>query len=369
MFAFELVVASSHPDGSLPLRPEPDGSPERLDALSGHAFEEERPKRRLPRGTLAPFAVPAAAAIKAPPAPTRAACSTSLLPPSERLLLTTEAIFFHGSTALDQVLMSAPQVATLCPGRAWECEAFFNADRCNECRTSYTPGKEPGAKNAVACLACAEPVTRDQCANYSVAQVFRANLQLFEEYWEAQPNRSVLVVKWAPLYQGLCGFASHWFDDTWPGGRSPNPNFTPLFPNRIGALGKLGADVLTPRMRRAGVSTLRWAVLLMHRPWCMWHTSSHARDDREADISAWAEEELANVEMLVALHKELSDQGVPVLVITYAQMLWDPEQVTRRIGRFAPCLGSDVDLDYIPRLGEDIVSARHLPVLPACLAP
>ena len=78
---------------------------------------------------------------------------------------------------------------------------------------------------------------------------------------------------------------------------------------------------------------------------------------------------LVEVEDAVALHKELSDQGVPVLVITYAQMLWDPEQVTRRIGRFAPCLGSDVDLDYIPRLGEDIVSARHLPVLPVLALP
>ena len=31
---------------------------------------------------------------------------------------------------------------------------------------------------------------------------FRRNLELFEPYWSAQPNKTVLAVKWAPIWPG-----------------------------------------------------------------------------------------------------------------------------------------------------------------------
>lgn len=59
----------------------------------------------------------------------------------------------------------------------------------------------------------------------------------------------------------------------------------------------------------------------------MWSTSSHARDERAADLAQWAVLELDGVEQLVVAHKELRARGVPVLVFSYAQMLWRPQQV------------------------------------------
>ena len=187
--------------GRVSLQPAADEPPDLLlDALSGSLPSEERSflslRRREQVEAAGRYAVAAAAAIEAPPAPTRAACNGTALPPSERLLLTAEAVLhhvddagrsdfawmlerrggstlpaqppcrhhaqrecelrhwgaamkgadsffpqvaFHGSTALQQALMSAPQVATLCAGRAWECEAELSEDRCNLCRDQYTP--------------------------------------------------------------------------------------------------------------------------------------------------------------------------------------------------------------------------------------
>jgi len=364
-------------DGSQPLQPElvPAetavfiGSKALMeDVLSGrivdesnhHSFGASDPGKRSP---LFNFASAAAEAIRAPPAPTRAACSATSLPEDERLLLTAEALFFHGSTALHQVLMSAPQVATLCPGRSWECEARLDEHVCARCREQYTPGEEPGPKNDVGCLAC-KPQLSHECANYttanlSVAQSLQTNLELFDEYWAVQPDRKVLMVKWAPLYSARCGLAAKWWSPVEERWQSPGERSS-LLPEDASPVHIFGVEALSQRLRTEGVRTLRWAAVFMHRPWCMWNTSSNARSDRRADLRAWAEEELNGVEMLVTLHKSLVDRGVPVLVFTYAQLLWQQEQLVGRVRRFAPCLGGDVDLEYIPKLGEDIFEPNML---------
>ena len=78
-----------------------------------------------------------------------------------------------------------------------------------------------------------------------------------------------------------------------------------------------GSSVLTSAMRAAGVRTLHWAVVLMHRPWCMWSTSSHARFRRKRNLEEWAADELAGIELLVVQHEALERRSVPVLVLSY----------------------------------------------------
>ena len=107
----------------------------------------------------------------------------------------------------------------------------------------------------------------------------------------------------------------------------------------------------------AGVRRVRWAVVIMHRPWCLWQLDSHAREDREADLGAWAQDELTNAETLVALHHRLSQAGVPALVTSYADLLW-PEQhhapyVLDRLHAFAPCAGR-ASFDWAPVRGRDV---------------
>ena len=44
------------------------------------------------------------------------------------------------------------------------------------------------------------------------------------------------------------------------------------------------------------------------------------------------------LESLVVAHARLTQQEVPVLVVSYAQLLWDAAGFARRLKRFAPCV-------------------------------
>ena len=96
------------------------------------------------------------------------ACDASL-PESERLLLTVWALPFHGSTALHQVLMGSPNVATACMGREFQCEliltypptsnltheANYGHPRCKECRDGVQ-SRPAGVAHDLPCVACTE---------------------------------------------------------------------------------------------------------------------------------------------------------------------------------------------------------------------
>ena len=131
----------------------------------------------------------AAMAYREKPTPPATVCSDSLQS-GQRLMLTAfVAEGFHGSTALQQALMSAKNVGTLCAGDNWECEVVGDKRRCELCNAFDRPA------SALPCIACA-------AAPHSVAngtEAFRSDLELFEPYWMAQPTKPVLVVKWAPI--------------------------------------------------------------------------------------------------------------------------------------------------------------------------
>jgi hypothetical protein len=260
----------------------------------------------------------AAMAYREKPTPPATVCSDSLQS-GQRLMLTAfVAEGFHGSTALQQALMSAKNVGTLCAGDNWECEVVGDKRRCELCNAFDRPA------SALPCIACA-------AAPHSVAngtEAFRSDLELFEPYWMAQPTKPVLVVKWAPIWPGTASWdmlaTSDWGKPG--GGVAPTPGFD---------LEEIETATVPRGMAASGVNRVSWGVIIMHRPWCMWNMSSHARNSRERDLKVWAVRELFLTEKLIAYHRKLAYDHVPALVTNYAQLLWRPDDFVMRV-RFSP---------------------------------
>merc|ERR1711924_500634 len=53
-------------------------------------------------------------------------------------------------------------------------------------------------------------------------------------------------------------------------------------------------------------------------------------------------------------HHWLLREGETVLVINLADLMWRPWRTRERIQNFMPCLG-ELDVDYVPKLGDDLV--------------
>ena len=92
---------------------------------------------------------------------------------------------------------------------------------------------------------------------------------------------------------------------------------------------------------------------MQHRPWCLWPLSHHARKLRLRDLKKWAERQLSNLEMFVAQHKVLVRLGVPVLMLSFSELLWSPTRYIDRYKNFAPCLPS-------PNPNMDVIMNEHI---------
>ena len=68
---------------------------------------------------------------------------------------------------------------------------------------------------------------------------------------------------------------------------------------------------------------------------------------------------VAQVESLVVTHSKMARQEVPVLVVSYAQLLWDSAGFAARLKRFAPCVG-DISPNFTPVLGVDVFPENQL---------
>jgi hypothetical protein len=342
------------------------------------------------------------------------------LPHSERMLLTLHALPYHGSSALHQALMSSPKVGTMCAGNHWQCEVSLRTgagSRCAGCQQVVShvlggakrhdrtmkqtiakweesehdgPSHSKGIKGAhvplatsgLPCFACAglaEEKHAAPCEKRSVEQRLASDMRVMEPYWMRQPNRSIMIVKWAPLTAmgGVCplldikaeymkvGRGTHDFVLT-------APEIPP------GEMQTFGSDVVPAGMRKAGVHKLTWATLLMHRPWCMWRASTHseaeesscrgsscrgatlARGSTDKDIGQWARRELMHIEELVLQHQKLVQRGAAVLVVNLAHLVFDFKGFDSRLRAFAPCLGGKLDDAFEPQLGTDVFLSNQL---------
>ena len=262
-------------------------------------------------------------------------CSSSLDPDTRVVISAWTSSGFHGSTALQQALMSAKNVGTLCAGGNWECETATGEYRCAACRRFDRPA------SALPCIAC-NNLTR-KVPNGTEA--FRTSLELFEPYWMAQPTKQVLAVKWGVV----------WGPAMW----SMQPGTIEPVPTEGFDLEEMETTTVPKAMAASGVDRVNWGIILMHRPWCMWNMSHNTRQEREEDLEMWATRELFEIEKIVAQHRKWALDGIPVLMTSYAQLLWRPKSFVERVKHFAPCMG-EVDLNFVPELGVDVEEANML---------
>jgi hypothetical protein len=112
-----------------------------------------------------------------------------------------------------------------------------------------------------------------------------------------------------------------------------------------------------------GVAALEPYFLVMWRPWCIGvKLSSHGREYFEKDISTGLLVLFRQFKQIAESHQRLVRiPGARVLLISYAQLIWDTERLTHRLLDFLPCLQS-LKSDFTPRLGVDIFAENAIKV-------
>eukprot|EP00415_Alexandrium_ostenfeldii_P002296 UN2296 len=71
-------------------------------------------------------------------------------------------------------------------------------------------------------------------------------------------------------------------------------------------------------------------------------------------VFSWESDQMKTVQLWRA-HKYLAGIGAPVLVVSFADLIWRPDYTLRRLPAFVPCL-HQLDINYSPRAhkGTDI---------------
>lgn len=250
------------------------------------------------------------------------ACRASTAP-TERLWLTVDATPRHGSTALFLLLdQGSASTTTICSAGSWQCESWIKMLHAN-------------------------------LSSGSLVQSWRSQLDAHAAFWDLR--KPVWLTKWAP------------FDVP-----TPPPSFSrPAGFNAIIMRDRIdSAEVLAivrrlptelpERVRREGISCVRSAVVMMHRPWCLWPLSSSATTARRKSISDWATGELSKLEGLAARYSHHRRVQRPLIMLNYADLLWRFDAVTHRLVKFAPCLGRlSMHTNNSVRVGDSNRIAMH----------
>ena len=237
-------------------------------------------------------------------------------PRHQREIVLTMCAGYHGSTALESILMSSAQLGTLCSADVWQCEGDHVLCNCGCDCTKYTRATD--CQHGWAANACLKDETkRDPGWNYSTA------LHVWSRHWPL--HRHVMLEK------------------------------TPNIWRRVQSMVHgLQTAPIPPIMASRGIQRLVPKVLLMWRPWCLAGLSSHARAEQRANYSRWVRKELVFYNgVFVARHRALTEARVPVLCVSYADLLFRSRLTLARIERFLPCLGR-LDASFVPVMGRDI---------------
>lgn len=235
------------------------------------------------------------------------ACAATM-PNHTRKLLLPLSYPFHGSTALEALLMSSKRLATLCSSESWQCEGRKIGDHYHEIGM---PTAAPANSDIPSACRSAKSSYADMMTCYS-------------HYWDVQ--RPVFLEK------------------------SPCHNTLSLQEMREGVL----SSALPESLTKEGVSKIEVIYLLLWRPPCLSELSSHAKEFiRQGGKAQYIEDETQLLTLQMQAHQYLRQIGEPVLVINYADLLWRTDYVTQRVEEFMPCLGS-LDADYIPKKGSDV---------------
>ena len=287
-----------------------------------------------------------------------------------RTLLLTVCVAFHGSTALEQVLMSSSSkgLATLCTAKSnWQCEG--NKILCphpepapsskNKSVASLAleargvdldgGGEEPGDKrsDASARKATTTHIVRGASAESSECHAWAKSEEAKDEdLVPSQWNYSIALDAWSQY---------------WDLSRPVLLEKTPAQWKRIKSMVKgVQTTALPTRMIDAGIRSLDVKAIFLWRPWCLHNISSHAQQEIGANgLDAFlALEHMHNVKLAQRQRVLGEKMGVDVLTISLADLMWRPEETIARVEGFLPELGS-LDINYEPQLGVDVFSGNH----------
>lgn len=192
----------------------------------------------------------------------------------------------HSSTALVQLFMSSPQVSTLCAYK-WigQCEGFQVVGGLR-----HMKGK---------------PVRTDL-------------IDIFSEFWDLK--RPILLDKLFPDEEE--------------------------YTNAVRASLVQANQEMPSALASVGVTKLKPAYVIMWTPFCVRHlykrtfTSRYWTDDD-------AEAEVVSLQKLKDEHAELLNNNLPVVVISFADLLWKSDKALTKLERFLPCAGK-LDASYEP---------------------
>ena len=107
---------------------------------------------------------------------------------------------------------------------------------------------------------------------------------------------------------------------------------------------------LPRRLLAEGVTSLRLDIVQVWRPLCLSMLSRHFKGTPEA-----TKKEENKIEEEARAHRAYKAAGVNVLLVSYADLLWRPEVVLKRLHAFLPDgLLDGVNFEFMPKLGRDI---------------
>jgi len=234
-------------------------------------------------------------------------------PDGKRILISAVVEAFHGSTALEEVIMSSDKVTTPCSCGTWQCEVRWlkTADGGTAWTWNYT-------------------------------QVLGA----LSNCWDLE--KKVFFKKF--MLGNHCP--------------TPKPGDTEDENHcRSRAVGEFAHRVqeaeLPSSLLLAGVKEIEVIHVFMWRPLCLAHLSRYSQSmmDKGQGVKLTQIEIIAFKEMVIA-HKKMKKAGHKVMVINLGSLIWEPMRSKARIERMMPCIG-EVDMDFVPLLGRDIVKENE----------
>lgn len=163
---------------------------------------------------------------------------------------------------------------------------------------------------------------------------------------ELLPNSDPGMFDVLTLYGSYWNLSKPVFFDKSPGMLKSIPRFfESQLQSHVGPNGEL-----PPRYLQFGIQRLRLAFVAMWRPVCISQTSSHSPGNPDFEFAA---SEGKRLEVLVKDINWMQDLGMPYLVVSFGQLLWNPDATQRRLQNFLPCLPG-VSPDYVPQMNVDI---------------
>lgn len=121
--------------------------------------------------------------------------------------------------------------------------------------------------------------------------------------------------------------------------------------------GRLGGQdgAVPPIFRLRGIQRLNVAFVTMWRPLCLAPLSSHTPD---VPTYLFAKKEALYLQNMMMSVKWMRRAGYPNLVLSFGQMMFQPQKTQHFLRRYLPCLPG-LDVSFVPQMGVDIFPQNH----------